>query len=94
VKINNQNKCLGQKSSNPMKNNIYAEDENSHIENTKRDFNSSKLNDILETLNNLYKDKLLRDLSLNNENQDISKLAATFIFELEVFLSTNEKINN
>lgn len=75
-----------------MKNNIYAEDENSPNENLKREFNSPKLNDILESLNNLYKNKLLKDLSLNNDNQDISKLAATFILELEVFLSTNEKI--
>jgi len=75
-----------------MKNNIFGEDENSPNEVIKKEPNPSRLNDIIDNLNNLYKDKTLKDLANNSESQEISKLAGTFIMELEVFLSTNEKV--
>ena len=46
----------------------------------------------MDSLNNLYKDKVLKELANGNDSLEISKLAGTFIMELEVFFSTNEKI--
>ncbi len=75
-----------------MKNIIYGDDEISVNDLVKKESNPSRLNDILDNLNNLYQDKNLKQLANNNESQEIAKLAGTFIMELEVFLSTNEKV--
>ncbi len=76
-----------------MKNNIFGEEEpitsNDLI---KKEINPSKFNEILDRLNNLYKDKVLKELANSNDSQEISKLAGTFIMELEIFFSTNERI--
>jgi len=75
-----------------LKNIIYGDDEISVNDLVKKESNPSRLNDILDNLNNLYQDKNLKQLANNNESQEIAKLAGTFIMELEVFLSTNEKV--
>lgn len=75
-----------------MKNNIFNEEEQDSNDLNKKDTNLSKLNEIMDSLNNLYKDKVLKELANYNDSQEISKLAGTFIMELEVFFSTNEKI--
>lgn len=75
-----------------MKNNIFGDEYENIDSGIKKDKNSSKYNEILDNLNNLLKDKILKELGNNSESQEIAKLAGTFILELEVFLSTNEKI--
>lgn len=76
-----------------MKNNIFAEEEPvATNDSNKKETNPSKYKDIMESLNVLYKDKVLKELANSKDSQEISKLAGTFIMELEVFFSTNERI--
>ena len=76
-----------------MKNNIFAEEEPvATNDSIKKETNSPKYKDIMDSLNVLYKDKVLKELANSKDSQEISKLAGTFIMELEVFFSTNERI--
>lgn len=76
-----------------MKNNIFGEEEPvSSYDSIKKEINPSKFNEIMDSLNNIYKDKVLKELANSNDSQEISKLAGTFIMELEIFFSTNERI--
>lgn len=75
-----------------MKNNIFGEEEpDPKNDSTKKESNPSKINEILDSLNILYKDKVLRELANTRDSQEVSKLAGTFIMELEVFFSTNQR---
>ena len=75
-----------------MKNNIFGEEEPVLNDLFKKDYNPAKFNDIMDSLQNLYNDKILKELANSNVSQEISKLSETFILELEVFFSTNERI--
>ncbi len=88
----NFNKCFSQNFSNQVKNNIFGEEESVSNDSFKKEINPSKFNEIMDILNNLYKDKVLKELANSNDSQEISKLAGTFIMEIEVFFSTNERL--
>ena len=93
AKNTNFNKCFSQKFSNQIKNNIFGEDEPVQSNDSiKKENNSSKLNEIIDNLSVVYKDKVLKELTISKDSQEISKLAGTFMMELEVFFSTNEKV--
>lgn len=97
AKNTNFNKCFSQKFSSNLnnqnsKNNIFVEEEIIQNEKSPKDINMTKFNDIIDNLNTIYKDKNLKELANKTQTAEIKKLAGTFITELEVFLSTNEKI--
>lgn len=89
------NKCFSQKFSNHIKNNIFFEEEprvNAKEINYKESGNFAKCNEIFDCLSLIYKDRILKELANNSESQELAKLAGTFILELEIFFSTNERI--
>jgi len=75
-------------------NNIFGGEEDPIVSNdlVKKEHNSPKYKEIIDALNVLYKDKALKELANSKDSQEISKLAGTFIMELEVFFSTNERV--
>ena len=80
-------KCVNQKSSN--KNNIFGNEETSEELVWKKDSYPGKLNDIMDNLNNIFKDKNLKELGKVTDSQEISQLANMLYTEMEIFISTH-----
>ena len=82
-------KIFNQKSSN--KHNIFGNEEPNEEVVWKKDTLPGKLNDILENLNNIFKDKNLKELTRVTDSQEVPKLANMLYNEIEIFLSTHQK---
>ncbi len=82
-------KIYNQKTTN--KHNIFGNEEPSEEIVWKKDTYPGKLNDILENLNNIFKDKNLKELIKLNDTNEVPKLANMLYNELEIFLSTHQK---
>lgn len=82
-------KNINQKST-KIKNNIFNEDSLDENVN-KNESNFSKLNDILNNLNTLFKDQLIKELGNLTDNQEISVLANILYNEIEIFLTIHQK---
>ena len=80
-------KCINEKS--PIKNNIFGSEETSEENVLKKDSYPGKLNDILDNLNTIFKDKNLKELGKVTESQEISQLANMLYTEMEIFISTH-----
>ena len=82
-------KIINQKSSN--KHNIFGNEEPSEEIVWKKDTYPGKLNDILDNLNTIFKDKNFKELTRVKDSQETPKLANMLYNEMEIFLSTHQK---
>lgn len=77
---------------NERKQNIFGTEDSSNEEMIwKKDTFPGKLNDILDNLNYIFKEKSLLGLMKITDSQEIPKLANLLYNELEIFLSTHQK---